>query len=217
MFWLWHKDRLLSYFVQKNSEFTPFSWDRKKYWYQGWIAYLKYFWIICRINWLKGWNNFSKVFFLPYCTIYYILQNISVQLSAMFMLGGNFIWRHICCFYQLVTVYSFVTCNKMATWGWGWLPGVPLCLPVRRSLSLSQLINKKNHQVGLLWLEQDYFLLINGVWNCFSLAARFFFSFLYCGRQQFCENSWYTRHYKIGIWCWLVYCTAFDIVKRELV
>lgn len=175
MFWLWHKDRLLSYFVQKNSEFTPFSWDRKKYWYQGWIAYLKYFWIICRINWLKGWNNFSKVFFLPYCTIYYILQNISVQLSAMFMLGGNFIWRHICCFYQLVTVYSFVTCNKMATWGWGWLPGVPLCLPVRRSLSLSQLINKKNHQVGLLWLEQDYFLLINGVWNCFSLAARFFF------------------------------------------
>lgn len=63
MFWLWHKDRLLSYFVQKNSEFTPFSWDRKKYWYQGWIAYLKYFWIICRINWLKGWNNFSKVFF----------------------------------------------------------------------------------------------------------------------------------------------------------
>lgn len=179
MFWLWHKDRLLSYFVQKNSEFTPFSWDRKKYWYQGWIAYLKYFWIICRINWLKGWNNFSKVFFLPYCTIYYILQNISVQLSAMFMLGGNFIWRHICCFYQLVTVYSFVTCNKMATWGWGWLPGVPLCLPVRRSLSLSQLINKKNHQVGLLWLEQDYFLLINGVWNCFSLAARFFF-FLFC-------------------------------------
>lgn len=162
MFWLWHKDRLLSYFVQKNSEFTSFSWDRKKYWYQGWIAYLKYFWIICRINWLKGWNNFSKVF-LPYCTIYYILQNISVQLSAMFMPGGNFIWRHICCFYQLVTVYSFVTCNKMATWGWGWLPGVPLCLPVRRSLSLSQLINKKNPQVGLLWLEQDYFLLINGV------------------------------------------------------
>lgn len=113
MFWLWHKDRLLSYFVQKNSEFTPFTWDRKKYWYQGWIAYLKYFWIICRINWLKGWNNFSKVFFLPYCTIYYILQNISVQLSAMFMPGGNFIWRHICCFYQLVTVYSFVTCNKL--------------------------------------------------------------------------------------------------------
>lgn len=185
MFWLWHKGRLLSYFVQKNSEFTPFSWDRKKYWYQGWIAYLKYFWIICRINWLKGWNNFSKVFFLPYCTIYYILQNISVQLSAMFILGGHFIWRHICCFYQLVTVYSFVTCNKMATWGWGWLPGVPLCLPVRRSLSLSQLINKKNPQVGLLWLEQDYFLLINGVWNCFSLAARFFFLFCIVADNNF--------------------------------
>lgn len=209
MFWLWHKDRLLSYFVQKNSEFTPFSWDRKKYWYQGWIAYLKYFWIICRINWLKGWNNFSKVFFLPYCTIYYILQNISVQLSAMFMLGGNFIWRHICCFYQLVTVYNFVTCNKMATWGWGWLPGVPLCLPVRRSLSLSQLINKKNPQVGLIWLEQDYFLLINGVWNCFSLAARFFFPFCIVADNNFVKIA--------DIWCWLVYCTAFDIVKRELV
>lgn len=126
------------------------------------------------------------------------------------MPGGNFIWRHICCFYQLVTVYSIVTCNKMATWGWGWLPGVPLCLPVRRSLSLSQLI-KKNPEVGLLWLEQDYFLLINGVWNCFSLAARLIFFFSVSWQtQQFCGNSWYTRHYKIAIWCWLVYCTAFD-------
>lgn len=216
MFWLWHKDRLLSYFVQKNSEFTPFSWDRKKYWYQGWIAYLKYFWIICRINWLKGWNNFSKVFFLPYCTIYYILQNISVQLSAMFILGGHFIWRHICCFYQLVTVYSFVTCNNMATWGWGWLPGVPLCLPVRRSLSLSQLINKKiPRSVSFGWNKIIFFWLM-----AFEIAFPWplaFFSFLYCGRQQFCENSWYSRHYKIGIWCCLVYCTAFDIVKRELV
>lgn len=70
MFWLWHKDRLLSYFVQKNSEFTPFSWDRKKYWYQGWIAYLKYFWIICRINWLKGWNNFSKVFVFRHIVLF---------------------------------------------------------------------------------------------------------------------------------------------------
>lgn len=61
---------IIIHFVQKNSEFTPFSWDRKKYWYQGWIAYLKYFWIICRINWLKGWNNFSKVFFFCHIVLF---------------------------------------------------------------------------------------------------------------------------------------------------
>lgn len=78
MFWLWHKDRLLFYSVQRNSKFTSFSRNRKKkYWFQGWIASWQNILIISRIS----WNNFSKVFTL-FFTVYYIFLNISVQVSA---------------------------------------------------------------------------------------------------------------------------------------
>lgn len=180
MFWLWHKDRLLFYSVQRNSKFTSFSRNRKKkYWFQGWIASWQNILIISRIS----WNNFSKVFTL-FFTVYYVFLNISVQVSASIFLCLAAILFEGTSVAFINSVYSIVTCNKMATWGWGWLPGIPLCLPVRRGLSLSQLI-KIYQQVDLLWLEQDYFLLINGVWNCFSLAARLIFFSVSWQTQQF--------------------------------
>lgn len=217
MFWLWHKDRLLSYFVQKNSEFTPFSWDRKKYWYQGWIAYLKYFWIICRINWLKGWNNFSKVF--VFCHIVLFITFYKTYLS-----------NYLLCLCLAEILFEDTSVTFISLWRYTVLLPVIRWLPEdgdgsqeyrcvylwdEASASVSWLIKKITRSVSFGWNKIIFFWLM-----AFEIAFPWplaFFSFLYCGRQQFCENSWYTRHYKIGIWCWLVYCTAFDIVKRELV
>lgn len=195
MFWLWHKDRLLFYSVQRNSKFTSFSRNRKKkYWFQGWIASWQNILIISRIS----WNNFSKVFTL-FFTVYYIFLNISVQVSASIF----YAWRQ---FYLKAHLLLLSTRYIVLLPVIRWLPEdgdgsqVYHCVYLWDEASASvSLLKYINRSTSFGWNKIIFFWLM-----AFEIAfpwplAWFFFFSVSWQTQQFCGNSWYTRHHKITI------------------